>query len=242
MKKFDHEVAELERRLGDMGDLARSMVVLAASAVKDQSVDVHAEISQKERLMDEMQTAIDQDAIRMLTVFGPVAKDLRYLLVCTHITAHLERMGDQAVNVVQALELMGDVAADHPTLQSLRRMSDLACEMVDSALDAYFSRDATKATATRIRDDMVDTLNDQVMKEVLTEDVLLKSPSNAGDIGSLVAQVLIASDLERIADQAKNICKQVIYLVQGHDVRHIRPQPEDAQGTGSPGQTPVDGD
>ena len=102
MKKFDNELAAVQKELSEMADLARSMVYLTAAAVKDRARDVQAEIYASETRLNKMQTDIDHEAIRMLTVYGPVAKDLRYVLVCTHMTSQLERIGDQAVNVIQS--------------------------------------------------------------------------------------------------------------------------------------------
>jgi len=222
MKKFDNELADLLRRLSDMGDLAKSMVTLIAEAIKDRTKDVHEQLSALESRVNQLQTDIDHDAIRMLTVYGPVAADLRRVLVCTHITSQLERMGDQAVNICQAMQLMRSDPATHPMLPNLRKMADLVCEVVDDALDAYFSRNAEKAAAVRVRDDLVDAMNDQVMADLLTDEVLREVLSGAKDIGDAVAQILVARYLERVADQAKNICKEVIYLVRGDDVRHKR--------------------
>ena len=225
MKKFDNDVASLQSRLSEMGDLAKTMVVLVTVAVKDRTRDVHAELYEYEATINKMQTDIDQEAIRMLTVYGPVAKDLRFLLVCTHVTAKLERIGDQSVNICQALELMTTDPADHPLLASVRKMADMTCEIVDDALDAYFSKNQEKAVVTRRRDDIIDAMNDQVMKELLTDTVLREVLSGATNIGEAVAQVLISRYLERIADQATNICKEVVYMVKGDDVRHVRDNP-----------------
>ena len=156
MKKFDNDVASLQSRLSEMGDLAKTMVVLVTAAVKDRTRDVHAELYEYEATINKMQTDIDQEAIRMLTVYGPVAKDLRFLLVCTHVTAKLERIGDQSVNICQALELMTTDPADHPLLASVRKMADMTCEIVDDALDAYFSKNQEKAVVTRRRDDIIE--------------------------------------------------------------------------------------
>lgn len=225
MKKFDNELAAIQKQLREMADLARSMVYLTAAAVKDRTRDVQAEVYASEGRLNKMQTHIDHEAIRMLTVYGPVAKDLRFVLVCTHMTSQLERMGDQVVNVVQSLQMMHSEPATHPLLPNLERMADLVCEMVDDALDAYFSQNSEKAVITRQRDDVVDAMNDQVMKELLTDDVLRQILSGASDIADAVAQILIARYLERIADQATNVCKEVIYMVKGDDVRHKRPKP-----------------
>ncbi len=225
MKKFDNELAAIQKELSEMADLARSMVYLTAAAVKDRTRDVLTEIYACEGRLNKMQTQIDHEAIRMLTVYGPVAKDLRFVLVSTHMTSQLERMGDQVVNVIQSLQMMRSDPATHPLLPNLEKMADLVCEMVDDALDAYFSQNSEKAVLTRQRDDVVDAMNDQVMKELLTDDVLRQVLSGATDIADAVAQILIARYLERIADQATNVCKEVIYMVKGDDVRHKRPKP-----------------
>ncbi len=225
MKKFDKELAVLQKNLSDMGDLAKSMVLLITEAVKDRTQDVHDELQTREDRLNQMQMDIDGDAIRMLTVYGPVAKDLRYVLVCTHVTAQFERMGDQAVNICQSMRLMRSDPASLPMLPELPKMADLVCEIVDDSLDAYFSRNPDKAAAIRSRDDLVDALNDQVIAELLTDEVLREVLSGARDIGDAVAQILVARYLERIADQATNICKEVIYLVCGDDVRHKRRKP-----------------
>jgi phosphate transport system protein len=225
MKKFDNELAAIQKQLSEMADLARSMVYLTAAAVKDRTRDVLSEIYACEGRLNTMQTHIDHEAIRMLTVYGPVAKDLRFVLVSTHMTSQLERMGDQVVNVIQSLQMIRSAPATHPLLPNLEKMADLVCEMVDDALDAYFSQNSEKAVVTRQRDDVVDAMNDQVMKELLTDEVLRQVLSGATDIADAVAQILIARCLERIADQATNVCKEVIYMVKGDDVRHKRPKP-----------------
>jgi phosphate transport system protein len=222
MKKFDSELADLQRRMSDMGDLAHSMVRLIAEAIKDRCKDVHGEVMALESRVNRLQMDIDHDAIRMLTIYGPVATDLRQILVCTHVTSQFERMGDQCVNICQAMHLMRSEPASHPMLPHLRKMADLVCEVVGDALDAYFSRNVDKATEVRRRDDLVDAMNDQIIADLLTDEVLREVLSGAKDIADAVAQILVARYLERIADQAKNICKEVVYLVRGDDVRHKR--------------------
>ncbi|HPM83823.1 MAG TPA: PhoU domain-containing protein, partial [Candidatus Anammoximicrobium sp.] len=169
MRKFDNELAAIQKQLSDMADLARSMVYLSAAAIQDRNRDVQGEVYAAEARLNRMQTEIDHEAIRMLTVYGPVAKDLRFILVCTHMTSQLERIGDQVVNVIQSLQMMRSDPAAHPLLPNLQKMAEQVCEMLDDALDAYFSQNAEKAVVTRQHDDLVDALNDQVLKELLTD-------------------------------------------------------------------------
>ena len=219
MKKFESELAELQDRMARMASLTQSMVELATSAVQDRTKDVRKQVDEFEISLDQMQMDIDHDAVRMLTVYSPVATQLRYVLVVTHITAQLERIGDQVVNVCEALDLM-QTEVDHRVQADLHKMADLASRMVADAFASYFERDAEKAEITRTHDDVVDALHAQIMKKLLSDDVLHGVLKGTQDIADALAQILIARHLERIADQAVNICKEVIYLVRGDDVRH----------------------
>jgi phosphate transport system protein len=221
MKKFDSDLAAIHNRMVEMAELAKTMVTLAAAAVKDRTRNVRDEIAAHETRLDQMQTEIDRDAVRMLTVYGPVATELRDILVTNHVTAQLERMGDQAVNICESLELMR-TEPEQKVLPELRKMADLVCEMVGDALASYFDRDPVKAESTRTHDDLVDALNAQVIKKLLSDELLEQVLKGTREIADALAQILIARHLERIADQAVNICKQVIYLVSGDDVRHVQ--------------------
>lgn len=226
MKKFEQELDALEKRIVEMAGLTRQVVTLAQQGIKDRSRDVTEDVAVIEKQLNQHQTEIDQEAVRMMTVYGPVASNLRYLLACNHITAQLERIGDQVVNICESLRMMTSDPATHPALPSVRKMADLVAEIVEEALQAYFSRDAQKAQLVRSRDDLVDAMNDQIVKELLTDEVLRNVLSGAENIADAIAQVLLARQLERIADQATNICKEVVYMVRGDYVRHVRAQPE----------------
>jgi phosphate transport system protein len=106
----------MEQRLVALAEQTKAMVSLAQTAVKDRSQDVTNQVSGIERRLNQMQSEIDQEAVRLLTVYGPVAGNLRYLLVCTHVTAQLERIGDQIVNVCESLRMMTSDPENHPTL------------------------------------------------------------------------------------------------------------------------------
>ncbi|MDP7014774.1 MAG: phosphate signaling complex protein PhoU [Pirellulaceae bacterium] len=219
MKKFESDLQELRGRLARMAALTQSMVASAMSAVRDRRQNVRAQIDELESQLDHMQTEIDKDAIRLLTVYSPVASQLRYVLVVTHITAQLERIGDQVVNVCEGLELMQSEVDQH-VLPDLHKMSELVAQIVEDAFASFFDNDADKADATRSRDDIIDALNAQIINRLLSDEVLHGVLKGTRDIADALAQILIARHLERIADQAVNICKEVIYLVRGDDVRH----------------------
>ncbi len=226
MKKFEHELEALQQRLAEMGRLTAEMVALAASAVADRSVDRTDDASALETQVNQLQLDIDREAMRLLTVYGPVASSLRQILVMTHVTAQLERIGDQVVNVCEALRLMKP-GTEPVAFGHILSMAELASGMVEDAILAYSSSDTALAEATRAQDDMVDSLNALVVQELLSDDVVRSVVAGEQDVKDSLAEILIARHFERIADQAVNVCKEVIFMVVGDDVRHSRSQGAD---------------
>ena len=141
------------------------------------------------------------------------------------MTAQLERIGDQVMNVDESLKLIAS-DRDQPTLSRIHEMADTVRLMVDNAVKSYFDRDIELAEATRAEDDLVDASNLQVMQLLLSDDVVHSVLTGEKDIRDSLAQMLIARHLERIADQAVNICKEVAFMVQGEDVRHRTSTPD----------------
>jgi phosphate transport system protein len=130
------------------------------------------------------------------------------------INTEIERIGDQAVNNCEYVEMFLSSPPARP-LHDLSRMTDLACEMVHGALAAFASEDVDMARRVVALDDQVDALNRQTFTDLLADhdqdpDVVKRSMS----------LILLARSLERIADHAENICEEVVFLVKGEDIRH----------------------
>ena len=184
MKKFELELAELRRRIAEMGELTETMVAEAVDMIFDPYDQARFDkLIQDENRLDLMQLEIDRDATRMMTIYSPVASDLRYLLAVTRIDTELERIGDHALNVCEAVQLMASKTEAAP-LPELRKMANLVKEMVSDSLSAVIQGDIRKAQATIAHDDMVDVLNDQIVGELLDDhvvrDVLVSERNIAG--------------------------------------------------------------
>ena len=219
MKRFDQELIELQHRLVEMGELAESMIATVVRGLEDISLDVSDVILKSEDVMDNLQVTIDSEVVRILTVYTPVATDLRYVLTVSHVTSNLERIGDQAVNIVELLQLMMARSTMKPEARIIQ-MGHAVREMVNGAIGAYFNKDSKEADKYRNRDEYVDSLNDQIMREVLSEEIALKALKGEPDLAGPLAQILIARSLERVGDQCCNICDEVFSLVGGD---HIKP-------------------
>jgi phosphate transport system protein len=223
MKKFDKELASLRNRVVEMGKLTQSMVEMAITAMADLDA-VYQKVLDAEDRLDQMELEIDHEAVRLLTVYSPVAADLRFVLSVSHVNNALERVGDQAVGLCHTIDFSGKhLAAGGEALPKLKQMGEIVRGMIRDAILAFVGEDAALAEKTIGQDDAVDSINDQIMREVLGGG---RQESGAQrDIPGALTQILIARSLERFGDQATNICEEVIYMVQGADVRHSHKHP-----------------
>jgi phosphate transport system protein len=214
MKKFEQELAGVKQRVMEMGALAERMVAWASDALIKRDRAIIAEVLAAEERVDRFQVEIDGEAIRLITVYTPTAKDLRFLLMVTRINTELERIGDQAVNNCEYVEMFLSDPPPRP-LKDLSRMTDVTCRMVHGAIQAFEREDVERARQVVALDDEVDGLNRQTFGDLLTD-----RTDDPDFIKRCMSLILLARSLERIADHAVNMCEEVIYLVKGEDVRH----------------------
>ena len=214
MKKFEQELAMLKQRIIEMGALAESMVAAASDALINAERTAIEQVRTSEPRLDRCQVEIDREAIRLVTVYSPVAKDLRFLLMMLRITSELERIGDQAVDNCKYVEIL----PSNPPLTPLRELSQMSVKtlrMVHEALRAFEHEDIDNAQAVIGLDDQVDAMNAETCRHLLEQRATDPDIVTRG-----IGLILAAQSLERIADHATNICEEVFYLVEGEDIRH----------------------
>jgi phosphate transport system protein len=213
-RHFETELQELNERVLWMASLAERAVHDSMHAVLDSDQSLAAGVLEQENVINEMQIEIDDRIVQLVAQVQPMATDLRFLLAMGRINSDLERIGDQSVNIAQsALRILR-----HPRVKpyvDLPRMSELAEGMVRDSIRALIDRNIELAQAVLTRDDMVDSLRDQIFREMLTYMM-----ENSAVIFPAFELILMAKNLERIGDHATNIAEDVIYIVQGRDVRH----------------------
>ena len=209
MTRLEQELAELKRRVLEMGTLAESMVTDSWSGVADNDPACLARVVASEPTLDRFQVDIDREAVRLIAIFAPVARDLRFLLMIARITSELERMGDQAVDNCEYASLIGDT---RPTTD-LTTLADFVRRMVHDAVKAFTHEDPQQAEAVMQVDEQVDALYSQVFRDLVEHAGDNDRPRSTG-------LILLARSLERIADHATNVCEEVFYLVEGADIRH----------------------
>jgi len=213
-RHFEQDLEELKERLLWMGSLAERAVHQSVQALLDSDESLSRRVMDEEPAINDMQIEVDERVMRLLALQQLMASDLRFALAASRISADLERIGDQAVNIAQSAERV----VRHPRVKpyiDLPRMSELAEEMVRDSLNAMVRADVELARSVLVRDDRVDALRDQIFRELLTYMM-----ENSSVVFPAFELVLVAKNLERIADHATNIAEDVIYIVAGRDVRH----------------------
>ncbi len=229
MKKMERELAFLRQKVIDMGNLTEKMVLRAIEGMAEpQKTERFQQVMEYESQLDLMQLEIDREAIRLLTIYSPVAADLRTVMSISRITAELERIGDQAVNLCESLQLM-IAKSDVLVMPALFKMSDIVKAMVSDALNAFVQSDIQKAQATIAGDNVADVLNDQILEELLNLERVREVLSETDEIAAALSQLLIARALERIADLCTNVSEEIVYMVKGRDIRHQTACTEEAE-------------
>jgi phosphate transport system protein len=215
-RKFDKELDELKKKLIHMAALAETMIDKTVSELVRRDEQLARKVPEYEEELNRLQMEIDEEAMRLLATRQPVASDLRFIVAATKINGDLERIGDLAINITENVHIL----ARQPPLKPLidiPRMADLARKMVRESLEAFVGDDALLAQSVIMTDDQVDALKDQILRELLT--YMMADPRT---IERGLALILVSRHLERIADHATNIAEDVIYMIQGRDVRHPR--------------------
>jgi phosphate transport system protein len=212
-RHFETDLQALRERLLAMGSLAEGMIHKSVAALVRRAESLVQEVLVDEEEMDLLCIEIDDRCFTLLALQQPMASDLRFLVAGIKINSDLERIGDQAVSITLRAQSLITQPEVKPLID-IPRMAELAQEMVRKSLDAFVRRDTELARAVIDEDDAVDSLRDQIFRELLT--YMMADP---GTIPRALALILVSRNLERIADHATNIAEDVIYIVRGEDVR-----------------------
>ncbi len=214
-RHFDDELKRLKDKLFRMGLLVEQAIDNASNALFQRDTNLAHSIIKNDQEINLCEVEIDELGHELIALYQPAAVDLRFITVVLKMTSDLERMGDHAVNIAEKAMVMNQEPPVKPYHDLLPEMAQLARLMVRDSLNAFMENDAVKAKEILEKDDMIDQLNDQIYYEV--QGVMQKQPDR---IKTGVSLIMVAHNLERLADLATNIAEDVIYLKQGVDVRH----------------------
>ena len=214
MRHFEEQLDDLRKRLLAMSGLVESAIYRSVLALIEKDEDQANLVFQNESRINQMEIEIDEQATRLLALDQPVAADLRFITATIKINSNLERMGDLAVNIAErALSLMHEPVLS--TVIDVPHMANLVESMVRKALDAFVQRDAELARSILLSDDAVDEMRNVIYRKLVS--YMQQDPRS---VPQGVDLIFVARSLERIADHATNIAEEVVYLVEGEQIRH----------------------
>src|SRR5579883_893782 len=214
MRHFSLELEELNQKLLEMAGMVESAIHRAIRSLVEQDRELAQQVIRDEPLINRMEMEIDGLVTRLLALRQPVARDLRFLTAALKINTDLERIGDLANHIAErSLSLM-----HHPLVRPMTdipKMATLVQSMLLKCLEAFVKGDADLARSVLLADDDVDRLRDALYAELV--DTMQRDP---GVVPAAVDLIFVARNLERIGDHTTNIAEDVIFLVEGVDVRH----------------------
>jgi phosphate transport system protein len=213
-RHFDDELKELKKQLLRMGALVEETISYSVKVLVERKGELAAEVLKREEVINKLEIEIDELALRLLALHQPLAIDLRFITSAMKINNELERIADQAVNILERAQEIIKQPLLKPLID-IPRMAALAQKMVKDSIDALVNKDEALARDVCERDDEIDDLNNQIFRELLTYMM-----QDAKTITRAVELILVGRHLERIADHATNIAEDVIYFVKGKTIKH----------------------
>lgn len=213
-RHFHDELADLKNRLLDMSSRAEEALEDAVGALLRRDASRARHVITKDAAIDDLEVEIEDRVTNLLALQQPMAKDLRFLLAALKISNDLERVGDHAVNIAECAQRLLDAPPVTPEPE-LVDMARRVREMLGGALSSFVKGDGEAARAVCLADDAVDSLHRSMFRILLTH-----MAENPATIGPAMELSLVSRNLERVGDLATNIAEDVVFLVEGTQIKH----------------------
>lgn len=214
VRHFEEELHALKEKILKMGALVELQIANSIKCLVETDLTLARQTIENDHLVNAMDVEIDEECIRMLALYQPAARDLRFITTAMKITTDLERMSDLSEDICErAIEL-----SQEPLLKpyiDLPRMAEAAQKMVRETLDAFVNRDTALARKVCADDDFIDDLTAQIFRELVSYMV-----EDSSSITRAIRISFVSKYIERIGDHATNIAEMVVYLVEGKIIRH----------------------
>ncbi len=211
---FHREVEKLKKRLLALSAEVEEVVHRAVKALEEHDATLARSVIDYDIEIDHKEVEIEEEVLKILALYQPVAVDLRYIMAVLKINTELERTADCAVNIAERAIFLSQQPKPEVTFD-FANMAEKAKAMLRRSLDALVNMDARLAREVLTADDEIDTINQGMYEQV--KDGIRR---NIGDLDALIHLLSVSRHLERIGDLASNIAEDVIYTVEGEIVRH----------------------
>lgn len=214
MIKFQDELKRLKKTLLEMASAVEEMIAKSIVALKQKNMVLAEEVIRSDEKINRMEIEIDKQCLKILALYQPEAVNLRTVTMIMKINGDLERIGDHAVNIAEKVIYLADKPLVKPLID-IPRMAEKSIEMLRESLDSFVNKNADQAIEVCKMDDEVDALETQITRELLT--FMMSDPTT---IDPALHLILIARDLERVADLATNIAEDTYFIASGKTIKH----------------------
>ena len=212
--QYERELQEIKENLIYVGALVEQVIEKGIKALLERNSELARQVIAEDARIDKLDVEIEEKCIKLLALRQPAARDLRFITTAIKINGHLERIGDMAVNIAEKVIILNEEPLLKPYID-IPRMARIARRMIKESLDALVMEDVDLANKVRRDDEIVDNLNEQIFRELIT--FMMEDHRNIHR-AMIVSQV--SKNIERISDHAKGIADMVVYLITGKTVRH----------------------
>lgn len=213
-RHFDDELQDVKKNLLQMATLVEESITKALDALKKKDSDMVSTIREIDHQIDTCEIAIEEQCIELIARHQPVGSDLRFLIGVIKMNNDLERMGDHAVNIAESIEYI--IKGPHiKSITNIWSMAKIVKQMLRKSVESFIDNDPVKAQQICERDSIVDKMRTETIRILLT--YMLEEPET---VGTAISYIMVAKNLERIADLSTNICEDVIYIAQARVIKH----------------------
>jgi phosphate transport system protein len=217
-KQFDAELEAVRTRVLHMGGVVEEQIVRAIDGLASGNMAVIEQVIADDHRVNALEVELDEACSHIIAKRQPAASDLRLIIAIIKTITDLERIGDEAEKIARMAKLTHSGERQHMPKLELKHVADLALAMLRNALDAFARLDAVAAAQVVRQDELVDSEFRSILRQLIT--FMMEDPRT---ITHSLEILFIAKALERIGDHSKNMAEYVVYMVEGRDVRHIRP-------------------
>lgn len=213
-KHFQNEIEKLKRKILYLAAMVEENLQTAVKSITTYDISLADKVIKSEPDVDSLEVEVEEDCLKILALYQPVAADLRYTIAVLKINNDLERIGDLAVNIAERTKTIArNSGVEIPF--DLHEMLNITVEMVKVSVDALVTYDTHKAYLVISEDDKIDDHNSIAFKAVQKQ---IRQDTDFTEY--YISLLSVSRNLERIADHATNIAEDVIYLIDGEIVRH----------------------
>lgn len=208
------EIDKLRKLALRLAGIVEENLIKAVALIEQKNTERLYELKQADETIDVLEVEVEEECLKVLALHQPVATDLRYIICILKMNNDLERIGDLAVNIAKkACRLSMSIESEY--LKELYSMGIQATEMVHDSLTTLINSDVDLAREVCVRDDKLDKAKSELTVKLI--EAVKLNPSN---IDNYIAAFGIVRNIERVGDQATNICEDVIYSLTGEIIRH----------------------